>query len=399
MFDDVARQVLLAVVLTTLFARAPSLLRGGRDQRPLLLVLAVFAASSILVQSWFAVWVNHTTGVAGFNNLLQGVWGIVDITATLAFVVHLTRSHPLPKRRRLLWGGWASATGVAMIALFAATAPEDRFTSTGESLPFAAYALVAAAYMISTASTAAWLLWRHLPAVRSGPLRPALTMILVGDLVIVPFMVIRTIERLTPVPSWLPTVAVALSTIRFVLFPLGCVIVALEPFRAAILYRYRRVRLYPLWRSLRASTPELSLSPPPSRVRDLFDTGDAWEGLHRRVIEIRDSIFQLYDTRVWGGLLDHARAQAPSGSPELATVARWLEVARRSALGPAPKLHQNLDKSQLPGPLAAESTLRLETRYLLDLHRALRSAPVREFADGFTASPVAVSAPDERKIA
>ncbi|WP_410658138.1 MAB_1171c family putative transporter [Amycolatopsis sp. lyj-112] len=398
MFDDVARQVLLAVVLTTLLARAPSLLRGGRNQRPLLLVLAVFAASSVLVQPWFGAWVNDVTGIVSFNNLLQGVWGIVDITATLSFVVHLTGSRPLSGRRKLVWGAWASASGFAMIALFAVTSPEDRFTSSGESAPFAAYALVAAAYMVGAAGTAAWLLWRHLPAVRGGPLRPALTMILAGDLVIVPFMAIRTVERLTPIPSWLPAVAVALSTIRFVLFPLGCVIVALEPFRTAAVHRYRRIRLYSLWRSLRASTPELSLTPVPSRARDLFDTGDAWESLHRRVIEIRDSIFQLYDTRVWGELLDHARTQAPPGDPELSTIACWLEVARRTALGPDPKLHQNLDKSQLP-ELLADSTLGHETRYFLELHRVLRSAPVREFADRFAGTSAPVWRPGERNIA
>src|SRR5205814_10373351 len=139
----------------------------------------------------------------------------------------------------------------------------------------------------------------------------------------------------------------------FVLLPVGCVLVAMEPICKALLYRYRCVRLYSLSRLLCGATPELALTPVTSRRRDLLATGDPWEQLHRRVIEIRDRVFYLYDSWASKTLLAEANAYVSSlpkvKRPELLAVACWLEVTRRAALAGQPKARDRLDNTRFPG--------------------------------------------------
>jgi hypothetical protein len=52
-------------------------------------------------------------------------------------------------------------------------------------------------------------------------------------------------------------------------------------------------RLYPLWKGLYSAAPEVMLTPPPSRLADLFDFQDVHFRLYRRVVEIRDALLLL----------------------------------------------------------------------------------------------------------
>ncbi|MYW90726.1 hypothetical protein G3I59_08905 [Amycolatopsis rubida] len=385
MLQDTARQAVIVIVLTTLAARFPYLLRN-RMQRPLFLTLAVFATSSVIIQSWFAARVNQLTDVPKFSNLFQGIWGLVDITATLYFAVRITGFQPRHRYSKPAWIAWALATAAGMSISFALTPPAMRFSSSAQISPFTAYALIAAAYMVGTALTASWLLWRNLADIEGRVLRTALTMVMAGDAIMVPFMAIRTAERMTPIAPALSQAAILLSTARFVLLPLGCVVVAVEPLRKAIVCQYRRIRLYSFWRWLRSATPELTLTSTTSRWRDLFDTDRSWEVLHQRVIEVRDSIFYLYDTRAFGNLLTWADDYAKTiprrtMHPELITTACWLVVAHRSALANnAPRTNEVLESEWLPRA-AADATMRQETRYFLELYRTIRSQAVQTFAD------------------
>lgn len=172
----------------------------------------------------------------------------------------------------------------------------------------------------------------HLPGIHGRTLRAGLALVAVGNLMEVPFAVIRLGERLTWFASpVLADAAFHASTARFVMVPLGCAVAAFEPMRTALSYYHRRVRLYSLWRSLRDATAEIALGPPVSRWRDAMTFDNAWERLHRRVIEIRVSAFHLHDS--------------------------WCRPE-----------------------LAEESTVYEETRYLLVLGRALRSPAVQAFA-------------------
>jgi hypothetical protein len=387
--DEVIREVIPPVVWSVLVVRTPFVMRD-REQRSVWLMLAVFAGGSIVIQSWFGAAINHMTGIPQLNNLVQGLWGILNMAVTLELVVSLSARAGVARKARIARIAAAATVSAGMGLCFAITSPALRFTPPPTPSAFTAYALLAAVYMISTAAAATWLLVRYLPQIKAGTLYVAILLLAVGNATQVPFMAIRTLQRLTHYagPDVLQ-VAFLLNTARFILVPLGCIIAAVEPVRKTALYCYRRIRLYPLWRLLRTATPELVLTQPVSRWRDLVTVDDAWERAHRRVIEIRDSISYLHDTWAWPELLDGAAAYAENTAPEqrrrLVAISCWLEVTRRAARDGAPKLALDLDKKLLPELLADQSTVPAEIRSLLRLWRALRSSQVLSFADGIRA--------------
>lgn len=384
MFEEIARRFILAVVWLVLVLRSPVMVRDSQ-QRRLWLVLAVFAGGSIVIQPWFGSFVNAATGITQFNNLIQGVWGVLNAAVMLEFVVNLAVDKGKAWQNLVVRIFWAVATVAAMVLCFALTPGAERFKPTGTVSAFAVYAVLAGTYMIGAAGSAAWLVGRRLPYVTGGTLYVGLLMVTVGNAIQVPFLVIRTVQRLTPeIPPELLTAAFVLNTTRFIMVPLGCVIAAVEPPRKTVLYWYRRMRIYPLWRRLRDATRELALTPPTRRTRDLLTIDDAWERLHRRVVEVHDSVFYLYDAWAWPELLvaakHHAEETARPEQRRIVAVACWIEVTRRAALSSAPKLHRELDHELLPELQAAQSTMRAELRYLVRLNRAMRSRRVQAFA-------------------
>lgn len=382
MFSDIIRWAIFVVVWAVLVTHTPTMLRDRR-RYPLLAVLMVFAGSSIIIQPWFATAVNRATGVTQFHNFVQGVWSIVDISATLAFVVHLAGGWTTLHRRRLAWVIWALLTAVGMLLFFALTSGPERFPPVGRLDTFAVYALLQAAYLVGAAGVAAYTVWRHLSAVRNGTLFVALWMVMIGDALMIPFMVIRTAERITVIAPWFSQVALLVSTARFVLLPLGCVIVATGPLFRAVAYWYRRIRIYSLWCLLSRATPEIILERPVSRLQDLLTITRPWVRLHRRVIEIRDTIFYLYDAWASTGLVGEAGRYAESLAGcrhrRALMTACWLEATRLAALAGSPKRYDEVDKSVLPELLAEVSTMGAEVRGLLRLHRTLRTSAVRTF--------------------
>jgi hypothetical protein len=377
MLQDAARKIVLWLVWCVVFLRTPFLFRDRR-QLPAWLVLIVFAGSSIIIQNWFANFVNTATGVAKFNLLLQGVWGIVDISATLYFIAYLAGCIKEWRHGVRAWSLWGLLTCGGMVISFFLSSPVDRFSQSPNFGIFTAYALLAAAYMIVSAASASWILVRQLILVRRRILKFAFAMVLVGEMVMVPFMVIRTVGRLARVTPWLNQVAVLLSTARFILLPVGCVLVTLQPWGKATVCRYRRIRLYSTWSLLRNSTLELGLAPPPSWVQDLVARGDSWELLHRRTIEIRDSVMHLFEGWASRELVDDAVAYAESlsGDRDVLTLACWLEVARRTAGRRAGCRHGGV----LELVPAVGVDVRAETRNLIRLRRAMGSRAVAEFA-------------------
>lgn len=381
--EEIARRSILVVVWIVLALRSPAMVRDSQ-QRRLWLVLVVFAGGSIVIQPWFGSFVNAVTGITQFNNLVQGVWGVLNAAVMLEFVVNLALDQRKARHGRIIRIFSAVVTVAAMVLCFALTLGAERFTPAGTVSDFAVYAVLAGIYMISAAGAAAWLLWRRLPHITGTALYVGLLMVTVGNAFQVPFMVMRTVQRLIPeVPPELLTAAFALHTARFMMVPLGCVIAAVEPSCKAALYWYRRVRLYFLWRCLRDATRELALTPPTPRARDLLTIDDAWERLHRRVVEIRDSVFQLHDAWAWPELLvaaqRHAEETARPERRRIVAVACWIEVTRRAALSDMPRLYRELDHELLPELQAVQSTMHAEIRHLLQLDRAMRSRRVEAF--------------------
>lgn len=380
MFEEIAQRVILTVVWVVVLVRTPAMIRDPQ-QRPLWFVLVVIALGAIPIQPWFAEWIDGLTGDPKFHNLFRGLFAVLDAAVTWRFVVHIAGRKDTwwhSSGGRWLRAGLAWSVAAAIIICYYVTPAAQRFRPTPDG-PFAVYNLVIFLYLGIALGAAAWQMWRHLPGVRGRTLRAGLALVAIGNVMEVPFAAIRLGERLTLFASPVLTdIAFYASTARFIMVPLGCVVAAFEPMRTAVLYYYRRIRLYSLWRSLREATPEIALAAPISRRQDIFAFDNAWERLHRRIIEIRDSAFHLYDTWCWPELLEHAGRNAEGD--RIAITARWLEVARRESLAGSPKRYRSLDKAFLPELVAEESTVHRETRSLLRLHRELRSPAVQAFA-------------------
>lgn len=334
MSPEIIRQVIFIVTGTVLILRTPFMVRH-KQQRPLWLLIVVIASGSIVIQSWFGTVINRSTGIAQFNNLFQGVFAVLDIAASLEFVIHLASGKARSRAGRVARIAWPLATVAGMALSFALTPAAERFKPLVASGPFLGYVLLVGAYLIGGAGAATWVMWRHLPQVVGRTLYTALLMVMIGNAAEVPFMAIRTLQRWTDFATpRLAQAALGFSTARFILLPLGCIVVAIEPARKTILYCYRRARLYSLWHLLRSATKGIVLNPLVSRRQDLLSIDHPWERLHRRVIEIRDSIFYLHDNWAWAGLLEQAAHEAEvaarvSGS-HLVMIDFWLKVARRT---------------------------------------------------------------------
>ncbi|MFI5776951.1 MAB_1171c family putative transporter [Nocardia sp. NPDC051570] len=386
MFVDITREVIFTLVWVVLIVRTPAMIRNT-GQRPLWIVLVVIAIGSIAIQSWFATAVNAATGIAKLNNLLMGVIAVVDIAVLLEFVIHMAASNGSSKwKQRISRIAVACLSGAGMSASFAMTPAADRFRPLPGLGPFAVYVIVVGFYVVSASIAIIWILWRHLRYVQGRTLYAALAVIMVGSAAEIPFMIIRTAQRWEPFAT--PAVmkaAFIMSTTRFVLVPVGCILVVVGPIVENMAYAYRYARLYPMWRLLRDATPDLALISVDSERFTLLVAGNRWEQLHRRVVEIRDSIFYLLDRWAWPELLEEANTCA-QGEPNLkrqrlTAIACWLEVTRRKALAGEATLDDRVERNLLPEIVATRSTLRKETRYLLTLHRRLQSRIVRDFAD------------------
>jgi hypothetical protein len=384
MFSEFSHQAILFLVWATLVTRAPFMIQDRR-RYPLLSVLVIFAGSSVIIQPWFGSAVNHATGIAQFNNFIQGIWSLIDISATLAFVTQLADGMATLRRAVLPWACWALLTAAGMLLFFEITPGPERFRPVGQLDTFAVYSLIQAAYVIAAASAASRIVWRHLSAVHNAVLSIALSMIMVADALMVPFMLIRTASRITSIAPWLSEVALIASTGRFFLLPLGCIIVAIWPLFRSIVYWQRRIRIYPLWCLLRRATPDIILERPVSRYRDLFTVTQPWVRLHRRVIDIRDSIFYLYET--WASVEmireadDFAAEIVDSRHRRMLRTACWLEATRLAAMAGAPKRREEVDMKIISELLADMSTATAEIRGLLGLYTALHAPAVREFAE------------------
>jgi hypothetical protein len=331
-----------------------------RRQLPLWQVLAMFAGTSIVMRDGFGEVLDRVAGDPTFHVLFTDLWDMAAFTSPLYFAAWVTGR----TRHRLRWAAWTMFAATVVVVTYV-VAPQQ-LVIPSVSAQSLAYTL----YLMSATSVTVWLLYRHVSEVRDKVLRLALWMIIVGDAVLVPYMGIVAVFMLGHVtPTWLLWFGYVGAVARFALLPLGCVIATFEPVRKALVRRYQRWRLRGIWQLLSAATPPLRMAPP----------GDSWEALHRRIVEIRDSVFHLYDTWATEDLVDAAHRYA--NDPVLA-VACWLEVTRRAAEDKAPRLYQVAHMPTLPDtPTAYE-----EMRWQLRIYRAMRSPKAQWFADRYVAS-------------
>ncbi|MEV5239843.1 DUF6545 domain-containing protein [Streptomyces cinnamoneus] len=435
---ETLRGLILFIVWAVLALRISALWRA--PQRPVWVVLLVLATGSLMIQAPVGKWLDGTTGVAKAGELAVALVALTDFAAVWWFAVALHRAgHATPAWLRRAPAVSAAAMAALAVAFFVVTPAPDRFGAQAHGW-WAGYAVAWITFGLVTAVGAGALFWRHGITMRSPVLRLSMLALAVGTTAELPYLVIRAIRWFTEAPPTLALVGFWCSFTRFVLVALGCSLAALEPLRRAALYWYRRQRLYGLWMLLRQATPELVVLTPRSRTSDLLTFTNAWEQLHQRVIDIRDSITFLHDgwaspqllqeaarhAGVDGGRVegaggrdgvdggrdegdrrrdegdrsrdggDGSRVEVDGSRDEaerLVAVACWIETTRRDALAGASKLHHELDKDLLPDVQASESTVHREIRHLLRLHRALRTRAVQVFADTVDHRPPAPAAP------
>lgn len=390
---ETLRGVILFIVWTVLVLRISALWRA--PQRPVWVVLLVLATGSLMIQAPVGRWLDSTTGVAKAGELAVALVALTDFAAVWWFAVALHRAgHATPVWLRRAPAVSAATMAALALAFFVVTPASDRFGAQAHGW-WAGYAVAWITFGLVTAVGAGALFWRHGITMRSPVLRLSMLALAVGTTAELPYLVIRAVRWFTEAPSTLALVGFWCSFSRFVLVALGCSLAALEPLRKAALYWYRRQRLYGLWMLLREATPELVVITPRSRAADVLTLSNAWEQLHQRVIDIRDSITFLHDGWASPRLLEEAsRKAAGTGHHErerLLAAACWIEATRRDALAGATKLHHELDKDLLPEVHASESTVHREIRHLLRLHRALRTRAVHAFADTVQHRPPATA--------
>jgi uncharacterized protein DUF6545 len=379
--QETVRWVLIVLVWLALLLRIPAVI-ADRRQLPISIVLSFLAFGSITIQSWFGRAVNDFTGIAEFNNLIQGLSGIASQAVLLEFIILTYRSSASANRLSVLRISLACAVASLMSMCFALTEPAARF-HTPTATMFIGYALVAASYMIANAIAIVILAIRRLLSIRSAVLFAALTMVMVGNLIQVPFMLIRTVERLTPgIPDRLAQIAFPLGTARFILTTFGCVLTALVPIAANVRHLYHWRRLRRMWLLLTAATNELAIE---RTDRSILRLGDGWKLLHSRIIDIRDSCFYLYDRRATPALLDEAHRYAYGATlskhQDLVVAACWLEVTRRLALTNHSTANIVADRtlSSLPPVVRDPANLASEARTMLSLYKMMSSPAVQCF--------------------
>ncbi|MEV6599771.1 MAB_1171c family putative transporter [Actinoplanes sp. NPDC051346] len=380
------RGVIFVVVWAVLILRIPAILR--RRQRPAWIVLLCLATGSVVIQAGVAQWIDGVTGVAHLSDLVVSLVALTDFAAVWWFALHLRRdTHPGPARWAPLLAAGAMAT--AAVLLFVVTPEADRFGKEAHGW-WIAYAIAWIAYGTVTATAASAIFWRTARSIRGPLLRYSMLALTVGVGAELPYLVIRAIRWFVPgTPAELAVAGFWCSFARFVVVALACSVAALEPMRKAIVYWGRRQRLYGLWSLLRESTPDLVLHEPVSRTADLAGRGNAWELLHQRVVEIRDSITYLHDGWATPALLRDAAEHAvgETDRQRLVAIACWVETTRREARAGAPRTDQEPGPDLLPDVRATASTMRREVGQLVRLHRHLTSRTVQAFADRQTSSP------------
>jgi uncharacterized protein DUF6545 len=380
--QEAARWVVMVLLWAALLLRAPAVI-ADRRQLPISIVLAFLAFGSITIQSWFGRAVNDFTGITALNNLIQGLSGIANQAVLLKFIILTYGSSNGANRLRVLRISLACAVASLMSMCFALTEPAARF-HTPAATTFIGYSTLSALYMIANAIVVVTLAMRRLWSIRSAILFAALTMVMVGNLLQVPFMLIRTVERLTAtIPDHFAQIAFPLGTARFTLITVGCVLTVLVPIVANIRHLYHWRRLRRMWLLLTAATSELAIE---RTDRSILRLGDGWKLLHSRIIDIRDSCFYLYDRRATPALLDEAHRYAygatPSEHQDLVVVACWLETTRRLALRNHSTANIATDRtlSLLPPAVRDPANLASEARTMLNLYKMLSSPAVQHFA-------------------
>jgi hypothetical protein len=376
---------LLPAVVVTI--RAPAAWRHP-GQRRLWWCYATFGLGLAFTRPPVERWVNGIGLGIGIPNLVHPVkhlLGVAATTALLAFVPDLLDRVELASVRRFRRVGYVAGAGTAtaMIALFALASPVPAMLVPGELTWLTGYWLAFLGYGFAGLLTGAVVFGRHLrhAAGRPWTLRASIAALSGGCASLLVYVVCRAALLLAPARIVLAAVLDLSLYVGVLLLAVGAAPAAARAVRQRV-GEYRALyRLSGLWRELTAATPQVVLRAGlTGRVGELLNPTHLTARLHRRIIEIRDSMLVLRD-HAHPELLAAARAHTDrlGLTPEAAEAmftACWLALAVRQRqtggdLGPVDVA------TILAGQSPIDATVAAEVRSLAAVARASRSPAVR----------------------
>lgn len=345
--------------------------RLGPSQRDLLLTLSFLGLGAIVVLPPVHLAIDVAVGVPNLARLLGNGLVLLACSAAQAFFVRMTE----PEARAVVAIRWYRAVLIValvlLVAFFAAASLRDEaldFTRRFADAPFILeYKLVFLTYFGLALANISHLAWRYgriatNPALRLGLLLNTLGGVsgLLYALNDGAYVVGRRLALPYPLVDPVP-VTQALLFLSAACFAVGSTLPEWGQ-RAGVpaLYRwcsqYRSLRrLYPLWLTLCAATPEIALVPPQSPLRDALATHDLDFRLYRRVVEIRDGALALRPYRAaWIERLARELCKRAGLAPEDTEVA--VEAACLAAAVRLKREHRRLPTEESAMPPSTQVT-------------------------------------------
>ncbi|SFQ54108.1 hypothetical protein SAMN05421810_10937 [Amycolatopsis arida] len=353
--------------------RAPQAI-GHPQQRALWLAVTLIAFTTTLHQEPVTATLGEVVGDATVVVLVKHLCDVVASTAMLHFVLTA-----MGRRRHapyLLSAGVGTMAVLAWINL--AHAGEGSLATPELDLPLFYWAIFFGFHLVSNSCVVAVCLryWRRAD---QGPLRWGLLTFGIGTL----FACVLWVLFIAYVVTWVPAVLALtplVTGIEELLQATGAALPAAPGIRRALTSRRDLWVLWPLWRHVTRTNPQVALVEPRFRLLHvLAPTRLVGLHLYRAVIEIRDAILILSD-HVTPELVDRARAHVAGHHPPPPDVNAAVTACLLSGAPPPATAHGEPPR---PGTaLAAEmggEDLRGEIDFLREVVAARRSAVVRTF--------------------
>jgi hypothetical protein len=309
--DLLLQSVGVGLALLAFIYKLPALRRNPSDV-PLrafaATVLFMAAALTVLVDPAYG-WVDRLSGIPNLAQLAGNCLGLCSSSSSLILLANL--SYPRQRATRLTRVSVITAAGVAaaLILLFFTGAPRpetrDFWVAYMRQPEIAAYRILFVAYIAFVLANVIFLALRYASVSSRPTMRIGLRLVAAGGVVGQFWVVLeaaRVIAPLAGLPS--PPAGAELAgradiAVTIALIALGSTLpgwghrLRIDEAVAWSMELRSLRRLYPLWNGLHDAAPEVMLTPPRSRLADLFDFQDVHFRLYRRVVEIRDALLLL----------------------------------------------------------------------------------------------------------
>lgn len=334
MADQIMTLAPAALIWAAVVYRLPALYRNPRNPavRAYCLILVSLALALTLVAPPVYLAVDRAAGIPNLATLLKHSLALVSAWMVQTFLLHV--NYPGAARHRVRTRGLVLAGALALMTVLFGLAPVDQetldFTSHYADIHFIQeYWLVFLAYLGFALVNLTQLTWRYGGLSDRVSLRIGLRLTAAGGALGLgyvgnkaAYITLRALDL--PYPADVQLVSDTLLTSSVLLLVVGSTMPAWGP-RVGLprlcrwLDDYRaHWRLYPLWRALYDSNPEIALIPTSSPVANALAVRQVGFRLYRRVIEIRDGLLALrryFDPRVADAARERGRATGLAGGP------------------------------------------------------------------------------------